>query len=53
MQDGRVDDAQALTHATDKAELAKRCNRPAPGEERPADKPERPERAPRPERVPD
>jgi len=53
VQDGRVDDAQALTHATDKAELAKRCNRPAPGEERPADKPERPERAPRPERVPD
>jgi twitching motility protein PilT len=44
--DGRVDYAEALTHALDKADLAKRCNRPAPGDER-AERIERAERAER------
>jgi twitching motility protein PilT len=52
--DGRVDYTEALTHALDKADLARRCNRPAPGDER-AEREraeaERPERHPRPERA--
>jgi twitching motility protein PilT len=44
--DGRVDYAEALSHALDKADLAKRCNRPAPGDER-AERLERAERAER------
>ena len=32
--DGRVEYAEALGNAVDKVDLAKRCNKPAPGEER-------------------
>lgn len=32
--EGKVDYAEALSNAVDKADLAKRCNKPAPGDER-------------------
>ena len=34
VNEGRVDYHEALSNAVDKADLAKRCNRPPPGEER-------------------
>ena len=33
--DGKVDYQEAATHAVDKADLARRCNKPPPGEDRP------------------
>ncbi|MDP2339436.1 MAG: PilT/PilU family type 4a pilus ATPase [Deltaproteobacteria bacterium] len=51
--DGRVDYQEALSNAVDKVDLARRCNKPPPGEERPQRQQEgdmqQPQRGPRPE----